>query len=107
MCQFLHFIEAVRLCMITGFSYVQVFFWLVLMKQLIKKSNAYTANRGRSEFKKGNHMAQFALGSIHPPLVPYRREGSICTIADPIYGFMLGYYYYMFAQYCYPRSNLP
>ena len=34
-------------------------------------------------------------------------ERSIRRIADPVFEFMIGHYYYMFVQYCYLRSNLP
>lgn len=57
-------------------------------------------------------MGSVCAGSLHPPLVG-RNEGgeveerSIRRIADPVFEFMIGHYYYMFVQYCYLRSNLP
>lgn len=52
-------------------------------------------------------MAQFALVHYILPWPGGGGDGCIRRIADPIFEFMIGPYYYMFVQYCYLRSNLP
>lgn len=49
--QFLHFNEDYLTLHVRMALCIKVLFWLVLMKQLIKESNAYTASRARSGLK--------------------------------------------------------
>lgn len=104
--QFLHLNEDYLTLHVHSALCIKVFFWLVLVKQLIKMSSAYIASRARRGSQWKAH-GSVVLGSVHPLLAPHGREGSTWRVADPIFGFLLGHYYYMFVQYSYPRSNLP